>query len=286
MTDVKAPSAPRTSQDSDPAGRRSSVLARGVRRWRGSIYPLITFTFLLTAWAVAIPLFDIEPYLLPSPWQVAEAIRDNWAYLIENTWPTLQIILGGYFTAVAVGIPLGVLIASSRTVERFIYPLLVVSQTVPKIAIAPVLVIWFGFGYTPKLFVTVVLAFFPITIMTASGLMSVPSDMEDLARSMRMRTWSAFVKIRFPAALPNVFAGLKSAITLAVLGAIVAEFVGTDRGLGYVLQIASGRVETDLVFGCVAFLVVIGMTSFVLIQTIERLAIPWHESVRKTGTRR
>lgn len=262
------------------AAKRPGLVSRTWQRVSGVVYPILTLVVCLLLIELAVIIFDIARYVIPPPSAVFATLLSRWDYLLENSVPTVTIMMAGFALSVAIGVPLAVLIASSRLVEKFVYPLVVTSQTVPKIALAPMLVIWFGFGLTPKILVAFLVAFFPIVINTVVGLRSVPTEMLDLARSMRASGRAVFWKIRFPYALPNIFAGLKVAITLAVIGAIVGEFVGADQGLGYVLIIASGRLQSDVMFAAVTFLVVIGMGAFFAMHVIERLAIPWHESVR------
>lgn len=264
-------------------GGRPSTLRRLWEHSHVVLYPLSTVVLLLLAWDLAIVIFNIPPYLVPKPSRVLETIVDQRALLLHHAWRTITEILGGYALAILVGIPLAVAIVASRIFERMVYPMLVMSQTVPKIAIAPLLLVWFGFGLSPKILIAFLIAFFPIVIDTAVGLRGVPEEMLDLARSMGGRRLDIFRKIRFPHALPSIFGGLKVAITLAVIGAIVGEFVGADRGLGYLLLIASGRIDTTLLFGTIIVLSLLGIVAFALVDLLERLAIPWHTSRRVHG---
>ena len=169
----------------------------------------------------------------------------DYRLLADHTWVTLGEVLAGYLLAIAVGIPLAALLAQFRIIENALYPLLIASQTIPKIAIAPILVVWFGFGLVPKMLVAFLICFFPIVVDTLIGLRSVPKEVLWLARSMGASQWKTFSKIQFPAALPHIFAGLKVASTLAVVGAVVGEFVAADRGLGYQLIVANGVLDVS-----------------------------------------
>ena len=261
--------------------REISVLQKFWAKTQGFFYPFFTLLLLVAFTEAIVKIFNIRDFVLPAPSQVFDSLIASWPYLWLNTKPTLFVVLVGFTLSLCTAVPIGILIASSKMMEKFVYPLLVTAQTIPKIALAPMLVIWFGFSATPKLIITVLISFFPMVINTVAGLQAVPQEMLDLAKSSRASRWTTFRKIRWPFALPNVFAGLKIAITMSVIGAIVGEYVGGDKGLGFVLIVAAGRLEMDLVFAAVVILVAIGMTSFYTLSFIERLTIPWHESIRK-----
>jgi NitT/TauT family transport system permease protein len=172
------------------------------------------------------------------------------------------------------------LISYSKLVESFVYPLLVFSQSIPKIAVAPLFVVWFGFGIIPKIIVAFLLGVFPVVVSTVMGFKSVEQDMVDLARSMGSTRMQMFFKINLPQALPAIFSGMKVSITLAVVGAVVGEFVGSNSGIGYVLQKANGNFDLPLMFAALVVLSMIGVILFALLDVIERLMIPWHASQR------
>jgi NitT/TauT family transport system permease protein len=272
---------PSTFDDDEDQPASRSRFRKTWRRFDSIVYPTVAIVAVLVIWDLAVVVFDIAPYLLPKPTAVLSVLIDQRKLLWDNSIPTLQEILAGFALAVVVGIPLAVGIVSSRIFEKTVYPLLVASQTIPKVALAPLFLVWFGFGLKPKILIAFLIAVFPIIVDTAVGLRSVPSEMIDLARSMRASRFALFMKVRFPFALPNVFAGLKVAITLAVIGAVVGEFVGADKGLGQLLVVANGRLETSLMFASVFVLVVIGIISFMIVDIIGRLAMPWHVSVRR-----
>ncbi len=239
------------------------------------LMPIFALILFVMIWQLAIVIFDIRPYLLPRPWGVFERVVSERDRLIEHAWPTIQEILGGFFLSVVIGIPLAIVMVRSRLIDRAISPLLVASQTVPKVAIAPVLLVWFGLDMTPKIIIAFLIAFFPIVISTAVGLRSVPQELIDLATSMGASRYRLFRSIRFPYALPTVFGGLKVAITLAAIGAIVGEFVGADRGLGYLIMVANGRLDSELLFAVVFVLVAIGVALYWLVELLERLLVKW-----------
>src|SRR5690606_20427740 len=200
--------------------------------------------------------------------------------LLSESLFTTEATIWGFLLSIAVGVPIAMVIAYSRLVESYVYPLLVFSQSVPKVAIAPLFVVWFGFGILPKVITAFLLGFFPVVVSTVMGFKSVESDMLDLARSMGASRLQTFFKISLPAALPAIFSGLKVSVTLAVVGAVVGEFVGSNSGIGYVLQVANGNFDLPLMFAGLVLLSVIGVLLFVVVDLIERMMIPWHASQR------
>jgi NitT/TauT family transport system permease protein len=273
--------APDTPVRTAAAGERGPI-ARFLRAALFSQWarPLILIVILLVLWDVVIRIFAIPPYLIPSPEKVVEQLWKEWPRLAKESAVTTWATLGGFALSILFGIPMALMIAYSRTVESFVYPLLVFSQSIPKIAIAPLFVVWFGFGIIPKIIAAFLLGFFPIVVSTVMGFKSVEPDMIDLARSMKASKWQTFMRISLPQALPSIFAGLKVSITLAVVGAVVGEFVGSNSGIGYLLQIANGNFDLPLMFAALVVLSMIGVVLFVLVDVVERLMIPWHASHR------
>ena len=186
--------------------------------------------------------------------------------------------------AAVLGVVFAVVMVYSLTVERTLYPLLLFAQVIPKIAIAPLFVVWLGFGLSPKVVVAVLMAFFPVVISSVAGLRSVDPEMLELAATMGSGPMQTFGKIRFPAALPQLFSGLKVAATLAVTGAVVGEFVGANKGLGYVILQANGNVDTPMLFAGLIVMSVLGVALFAVIEVAERILLPWHASRRSQGS--
>jgi NitT/TauT family transport system permease protein len=249
-------------------------------RWREWTAPVVTVAAVVVLWELAVDLLRVPEYLLPPPSGIVTAMGAEWRYLLRHTWVTTQEIVLGFALAVAVGLPTAVAIVVSPTLERAIYPLLVASQSVPKIAIAPLLIFWAGIGTLPKVLVAFLISFFPIIIDAVVGLRSVEPEMLHLARSMGAGERRIFLKIRFPTALPNIFAGLKVAVTLAVVGAIVGEFIQADQGLGYALLQANAVLNTKLGFAAILVLAGVGVVLFLVVDALERRLIPWHASRR------
>ncbi len=249
-------------------------------RWRRWGPPAATVVGSLVLWEAVVRGFRLKEYLLPAPSGVLSALGAEWHYLGVHTGVTVYEILCGFLLSIAVGIPLAMLIVYSPVLERAVYPLLVASQSIPKIAIAPLLIFWAGLGIFPKVLVAFLIAFFPIVIDTVVGLRSVEPEMLHLARSMGAPERRIFLKIRLPNAFPNIFAGLKVAVTLAVVGAIVGEFIQADRGLGYALLQANAMLNTKLSFATILILGAVGVALFAIVDAVERLLIPWHASRR------
>ena len=253
-------------------------------RERNWVAPLVTLIGLVVLWDLVVRVFDVKPFILPTPWMVGEALVRDFGSLVHHGTTTMQEVLAGFALSVIVGVPLALAIASSPLFERSAYPLLVGSQAVPKIAIAPLFVIWFGFGIAPKILMAFLISFFPVVVAGVVGLRSVEAEKLYLARSMGATRWQTFAMFRLPSALPSLFGGLKLAITFAVTGAIVGEFIGADRGLGRVIMVANGNLDTPALFAAAVVLTVIAVALFYLVEAVERVTVRWHVSQRMKGT--
>ena len=241
-----------------------------------SISPAIwTLVILVAVWELAVHLTRVPVYILPAPTRIAAEFASYWPRLLYNGGVTLSEVLIGFCVSIVVGVPLAVLITYSRVAERAIYPIIVASQTIPKVAIAPLLMAWFGYGMTPKIVIVVLLSFFPIVINSVVGLRASSAEMLYLAQSMGASGWQTFWKFRLPQALPYIFAGLKLATVLSVIGAVVAEFIGADQGLGYVITVAGSSFDIARQFAAIIVISAIGMLFFAVIELIERFAVPW-----------
>jgi NitT/TauT family transport system permease protein len=241
-------------------------------------YALITLFALLVIWEVGARMADVPTYLLPTPSAIILAFRDFGPLLIQHAGVTLLEIVLGFAIAVLVGIPLATSIAYSKVVDRSIYPLIVGSQTVPKAAIAPLLLAAFGYGIAPKIIIVALMSFFPVVINSVVGFRAAPPEMLHLASSMGANGWQTFWRFRLPQALPSMFAGMKLASVLAVIGAVVAEFVGARSGLGYVIMVAGSNFRMDQQFAAIIVLSAMGMVFFWIIGMIEARVLPKHGS--------
>jgi NitT/TauT family transport system permease protein len=254
--------------------------AQRLSRIRHRLMPFIGILTFLLVWQILATVLNVPTYLLPKPTEVLQSIIANFPSLTRNGWITTYEMIFGYLMAVFIAVPLAIAITSSATFDRLILPILLFFQTVPKIAIAPLFLIWFGVGTTPKVMVAFLMSFFPIIIDTSIGLRSISPEMVDLARSMGASNGQIFMRFRLPTSLPYLFSGLKVAATLAVVGAVVGEFVGADRGLGYLLLVANSNLQTALNFATIVALTSIGLVLFYIIEMLETLLIPWHVSRR------
>jgi NitT/TauT family transport system permease protein len=234
----------------------------------------------LVVWEIGVIVTQAPAYLLPPPTTIFHTFIDEFPRLAFHGWVTLYEMLLGYALAVAVAIPLAIAITSSERFDRFTMPTLLFFQVVPKVAVAPLFLVWFGVGALPKVLVAFLISFFPIVIDAAVGLRSMSAEMRDLARSMGASRMQLFAQFRLPTSLPYLFSGLKVAATLAVAGAVVGEFVGADKGLGYLLLVTNSNLETALMFATLFALTIIGLLFFYAVEFLEALLIPWHVTHR------
>src|SRR6267154_4165172 len=264
------------------AADTTAIEARTARQPRRITLPyaLLTLLALLAIWQAATALFALPAYLLPSPLAILAQITHDWWMLLSHGWITVFEIVTGFAISVLIGVPIAIWVTYSKAFDNAVYPLIVGSQTIPKVALAPLLLAWFGFGMAPKIVIVVMVAFFPIVINSVVGLRGAPVEMLHLARSMGASPAQIFWRFRLPQALPNIFAGMKLATVLAVIGAVVAEFVGADSGLGYLIMVAGANFQIARQFSAIVVLSVVGMIFFWLAGRIERICLPWHVSVR------
>lgn len=240
------------------------------------------FIFFFLFWEWSVVLFDIPRYILTPP---SVVVDKGWAdidRLIYYSYITgLETVLG-YVIAVALGLPLGLAIAFSSILRRTIYPFFVCIEMVPKIAFAPLFISWLGFGLLPKVIIVFLVCFFPIVLNAILAFSSLSDELTQFCRSTGAGPWRAFFKVRLPAALPQCFVGFKYGAINATVGAAIAEFIGSDQGLGFYIQIVTGNMRPDLAFAGIFFLTLIGLLLFGAVTLAERLLIPWHISVRRT----
>lgn len=242
--------------------------------------PVAGVLVFLAIWQVGVMVYQVPAYLLPAPTVIARTFVDEFPRLLYHGWITTYEMLGGYAMAVGIALPLALAITSSKRFDEFVMPTMLFFQVVPKVAIAPLFLVWFGVGPTPKVLVAFLISFFPIVIDAAVGLRSMSPEMNDLARSMGASRMQVFTQFRLPTSLPYLFSGLKVAATLAIAGAVVGEFVGADKGLGYLLLTTNSNMETALMFATIVALTIIGLAFFYLVEFVEALLIPWHVTHR------
>jgi NitT/TauT family transport system permease protein len=237
--------------------------------------PVLGLVLLGLAWHFYVVVFHIPLAVLPRPGLVFDAMVLNWRLLVAEGWVTLLESLYGFVLAFVLGVPLAVAIASSPTLNLMFYPLLIATQSVPKVALAPLILVWLGIGIESKLAIAWLVAFFPIVVDTATGLRNTPADLLDLATSLRASAFQTFWKIRLPAALPFVLSGCKVAITLAVIGAVIGEFIGSNDGLGNLLLVANSQVNVPLAFAALFGLAALGIGLYAAVVAVELALKPW-----------
>ncbi|HWE18459.1 MAG TPA: ABC transporter permease [Hyphomicrobiaceae bacterium] len=242
--------------------------------------PLVGIFVFLLAWQLVVILHKMPAYLLPAPTEIAHVFVARLPDLLQHGWVTVYEMIAGYALAVAIAVPLAIAITSSRAFDELVMPTMLFFQIVPKVAIAPLFLVWFGVGATPKILVAFLISFFPIVIDAAVGLRSMSPEMHDLARSMGATRLQVFTRFRLPTSLPYLFSGLKVAATLAIAGTVVGEFVGADQGLGYLLLVTNSNLETPMMFATIMALTVIGFVFYYMVELLEGFLIPWHVTHR------
>ena len=230
--------------------------------------PMITLS-VVVGWQLAVSLLGVSEFVLPTPAAIIERFARDFTLIAYHSLETLA----GFIIAAVTGIATAFAVFYSRVFERTFYPLLVAMQTVPKVALAPLLVLYLGYDFAPKCFLAFLLAYFPIVIATVVGLQGLDKAIVDLVRSMGASEWKTFFKIRLPAALPSIFGGLKVGISLAVIGAVIGEYVAADRGLGYLQLQASAQFDTTLSFTSLVAISVLGVITFWAVELFERRAV-------------
>jgi NitT/TauT family transport system permease protein len=241
---------------------------------------LATFVGVLVVWELAVRGLGVRAYILPAPSVVLANLGTRAPTVADAMLYTLQPMLIGYVMAIVIGVGLALVVAFSRTLQAVVYPLIVFLQIVPKIAIAPLFIIWFGYGLVPKVLLVFLLSFFPIVVSAVQAFRSVDPDIMDLARATGANAWRVFWKVQVPHALPLLFTGFKVAAALSSTAAVVAEFVASDRGLGYLLLEYNNNMNTPMAFATIIVLSLMGLILYGIVEVIERFAIPWHVSRR------
>lgn len=229
----------------------------------------------IIAWEAVIRLFKVPTFVLPAPSAIAGALIANWQSLARATQATSLEVFFGFVLSAIVGILVALIIVRFERFGRALYPLIVLFQNVPKIALAPIFILWFGYDLSPKVLLIVVIAFFPVTIDMLAGLQSVEPSFVALMRSVGASPGKILLRVRIPHSLPHLMAGLKVAITFSVIGAIVGEFAGANQGLGYVIQFASTQLDTPLIFAALVVVSVLGLAFYYVVELAERWLVPW-----------
>ncbi|RWL17327.1 MAG: ABC transporter permease [Mesorhizobium sp.] len=229
----------------------------------------------IVLWEAAVRIFSISSFIVPAPSEIAKSLVAQWDTLARATVVTAGEILFGFLVSVIVGIALALVIVRFDWLGRALYPLVVLFQNVPKVALAPIFILWFGYGLAPKIGLILVIAFFPVTLSMLAGMQSVDRSLLSLMNSVGASPTQILFRIRVPHSLPSLMAGTKIAATLSVIGAIVGEFAGASDGLGYVIQFASTQLDTPLVFAALLLVSVLGIAFYYAAEILERVVVPW-----------
>ncbi|MCI0441467.1 MAG: ABC transporter permease [Chloroflexi bacterium] len=274
----RVPASPAEPAGEQVARSRTRRLFAGVLRWLPAIAIILA---LLGVWEGYVRVFDVQRWLLPAPSVIASTLWADASLLLRHSRVTLEEVLVGFGLAMAGGIALAAAIALSRTLERAIYPFVIASQTIPIIVIAPLLLIWIGYGIAPKIIVVALIAFFPIVVNMVDGLKSADPDMARLMRTLGANRWQIFWKLQMPSSLPFLFSGAKVAIAVSVIGAVIGEWVGSSQGLGYLMLRSKPQFLTERVFAAIFVLSAMGIALFVIASALEKLWIPWWHDERR-----
>ena len=268
-----------TREETRPEERRA-IARRGGSGWSLSFLKrygpaIVIIVAGIGLWELIIRLAHVPEYLIPAPSQVAADMRSDWPVLEPAVLVTLKEIVLGFVISAIAGVGLAVLLHLSGTLRRAFYPILIGSQTVPIVVLAPILVILFGYGILPKLIIVALICFFPIVVNGIDGLRSVDEDLIRMMRTLHGTRWSIFKRVEFPAALPSIFSGMRIAATFAAIGAVFGEWSGSNQGLGYVMLAATPNLLTARIFAAIVFLTVVALALFGLVSLLERIFVPW-----------
>jgi putative hydroxymethylpyrimidine transport system permease protein len=257
-----------------PATKKPGGRLTRLRRTYG-LAALFTLA-MIGAWELYVRLAHVPDYLFPAPSGIAVALKEDWSqYLAPATWVSLREVLIGFVAAAVLGIGLAIVLHLFRPLRRAVYPLLIGSQTIPIVVLAPILVILLGYGIAPKLVIVALICFFPIVVNGLDGLRSVDDDYIHMMRTLDAGRWAIFRRIEFPAALPLIFSGMRIAATFAAIGAVFGEWSGASAGLGFVMLEATPNLQTARIFAAILILTLIALSLFAVVSLLERLLVPW-----------
>ena len=252
-----------------------------ITRIRPWFAPVMILVGIVVTWELWVQVWNIPKWQLPSPSEIARELGVSRSLLLGHTLVTLEEIVLGFIAALAAGLLLATGIAYSRILERSVYPIVIASQTVPIIAIAPLLLIWVGYGIAPKVIVVALICFYPIAVNTVDGLKAVDPDMVNMIKTLGASRWQIFTKLQMPTAMPYMFSGIKVGISVSVIAAVIGEWVGASAGLGYLITYSQPLFLTARVFAAIVVLSAMGISLFVLASVVERMMLPWHYTEKR-----
>ena len=268
-----------TISDGKPAGATGPRERTDIKDWflrTPLVLPLLAFAMILLIWELGTRLFSVPPYILPAPTRILTGYgaidAGRW---LEHVWATLRVALIGYAVAIMISLPIAVGLAKSRFMSRAIYPLLVVIQSVPVVAVAPIIIVVLGTDDAPRVVITFMISFFPLVVSMTTGLMATPPELIELSRSLRAPMSREITQIRLPYAVPYIFSGLKISITLAVIGSVVAEFVAAEKGIGYFIQFSTSMFKLPQAWAGLIVLICMSLALFQLVGLAQRIFFPW-----------
>lgn len=251
-----------------------------MKNYKKILIVVISVTLFILLWEGIVRLFNISNFLLPGPFEVFTTYFSMVVSgrLFFHTWITTIETLSGFIIGALVGVVLGYLVSKSKTLDYMLSPFIIAAQTTPKLALAPLFLIWFGFGLISKIFITALVVFFPIFVNTAVAIKSINPNLKALMKLVHANRWQVFKNLELPSSLPIIFAGLRSGITLAVVGAVVGEFVGANAGLGYLIIFGTGQLDTGIVFTAIVQLVLVSLILYEIVSLIGSKLMKWHHS--------
>lgn len=247
-----------------------------------SLKPIVTFVVFVVFWELVCRLFNVPQFLVPPPSSVAASLYEKRMLYVFHGAVTFYETVLGFALAVVFGVSAAAIIVILPRLRDIVMPILLIAQIIPKVAVAPLLLIWFGYGLVPKVLIAFLVAFFPIVVNGISGLLSVQSELLDLGRSLEANKWQTFWKFRIPSAIPELLSGMKVAMTLAIIGAVIGEFVGGSSGLGYLIMVANQEADTAYAFASIFLLSAMGLILYILVEVAERALTPWNRTLDTT----
>lgn len=274
MSDTSAVSSSSAPPEPGTASASPPLLARVMAT--PALLPVGTFVAIIAVWEISCHLFAIPSFVLPAPSRIMGGFGSidvlRW---LEHVWGTLRVAMIGYFVSIAVAIPIAIALARSKVLSRAIYPILVIVQSTPVVAIAPIIIVALGSGDLPRVVITCLITFFPLVVSTTTGLMATPPELIELSRSLRAPVFREISQIRLPYAIPYIFSALKISVTLSVIGAVVAEFVAAEKGLGYFIQFSTSMFKVQQAWAGLLILVLMSLVLFQTVVAVQRIWFPW-----------
>ena len=274
MSDTSAVSSSSAPPEPDTVSAGRPLLARALAT--PALLPVGTFVAIVAVWEISCHLFEIPSFVLPAPSRILGGFGSidvlRW---LEHVWSTLRVAMIGYFVSIAIAIPIAIALARSQVLSRAFYPILVIVQSTPVVAIAPIIIVALGSGDLPRVVITCLITFFPLVVSTTTGLMATPPELIELSRSLRAPVFREISQIRLPYAIPYIFSALKISVTLAVIGAVVAEFVAADKGLGYFIQFSTSMFKVQQAWAGLVILVLMSLVLFQIVVAVQRIWFPW-----------